>query len=789
MPLSLSINRTQAMNPADPFSPAEFINDGERFVLRDVHYLERADSHLFNDTMEVQMGFRGACRARFMQPNSTTYADPLRSFYLRDDQTGEFWSVPFEPVQKEPERFEFSAGTADIQWLVVCDGIEARVRLVVPRDEQAELWTVSVTNAGGSPRSLSLYTYFPIGLVGPITQLSKYDPELGGITIKTFPYYVKVEEYFKLRDRKNWVFAAADRAPVAVETNLREFLGGNGPHQPAALKQPLLAGGDAYHESSVIAMQYALPLAAGQTSTLNLVFGPAKDRHDITRLAGLYLSPGGVEKALEAVKSYLEGIRPSVRIETPDADLNAFVNHWVPQQVHFNGGLLRMEGDPCVRNAFQDAMGATFTMPGKARHWYCTVFAHQQADGFMPHGAALAEGVNRALINTIPHRDMNVWPPICLDFYLRETGDFTILEEQVGFKDADQTVTLYEHVCRGLEWQLRDRTARNLCRIGEGDWDDPLNMAGWKGKGESVWLTEALALGLDTWAEIAQQRGDVGRAALYRQEAEVSRQVINQLAWDGSWYARGTTDAGRWFGIAKDQEGKVFLNAQSWAMMCGAATQAGRVDDCIEAVNEYLITPSGAMTMGPAFTGMVEDIGKITQKTPGTFENGSVYCHASVFYAYGLFKVRQAEEGFRVLRSLLTGGESNPLCRSQQLPLYLPNFYRGLACGRTAGRSSSNWSTGSVAWYYRTVVSELLGVRADLDGLLIDPQLPAAWDQATVWRQFRGAQYEIKIQKSETASALQVTLDGKVLPGNRVPVQAPGGHYLVEVAVPKVRRE
>jgi cellobionic acid phosphorylase len=335
-----------------------------------------------------------------------------------------------------------------------------------------------------------------------------------------------------------------------------------------------------------------------------------------------------------------------------------------------------------------------------------------------------------------------------------------------------------------LDWQLRDRTDRKLCRIGQGDWDDPLNMAGWKEKGESIWLTEALAIALDTWAQVAEQIGDDGRAALYRQEADVSRRAINELAWDGAWYARGTTDEGRWFGTKEDSEGKVFLNAQSWAMMCGAAADPDRIAACMKAVDEYLMTPSGPMTMGPAFTRMVEDIGKITQKTAGTSENGSVYCHAAMFYAYALFRVRQGEEGFRVLRSLLTGGNSNPMCLSQQLPLYIPNYYRGAACGKTMGRGSAMWGTGTVAWYYRTVVTELLGIRGEFEGLHIDPQLPKDWNEAKVWRRFRGAQYHIHIQKSPAVRKVEVTLNGQALPENFIPAQTSGGEFSVQVLVP-----
>ena len=769
---------------SSPLPAAEFIENGRRYVVRDPHFLERADSHLFNDGLEVQMDLRGKCRSRFLQPNGTPYSEALRAFYLRDEATGKFWSVPYDPVQIEPDSFEFSAGTADIQWRVVVDGIEVWLRLVVPREDQVELWTVTVTNRGAGPRKLSLYSYFPIGQVGWINQSSSYDPALGGIVVDYFPYYVKVADYYKLRTLKNSIFCASDRKPVAFETNQREFLGGKGPHDPAALHLPKLAGGKTAYEPSVAALQYKLSLAPQAAATTNFAFGPAVDHADIKRLVKTYLRPGAVEQSLAGVRAFQESISPAVRISTPDSDFDAFVNNWLPHQTHFCGALLRMDGEVCVRNAFQDSMGATFNMPDRARATFCKVFAHQNADGYMPHGAALVEGTSTHPINTIPHRDMNVWAPFVLSFYAMETGDVSILDENVGFRDSKEKATIHEHICRGLEWQLRDRTKRRLCRIGEGDWDDPLNMAGWKEKGESIWLTEALAVALDTWAVVANRIGDRKRAKVYRREADVCRKAINDLAWDGEWYARGTTDAGRWFGVSKDKEGKIFLNAQSWALMSNAATGRERIEACMKAVRQHLMTPSGPMTMAPAFTTMHEDIGKITQKTPGTGENGSVYCHAASFYAYGLFHVRQAEEGFRILRTLLTGAGTNPLTRSQQLPLYIPNFYRGSAAGKTAGRSSAAWNTGTAAWFYRTAVTDLLGVRGEFDGLRIDPQLPRKWDKVEVWRKFRGAEFNIAMRKTRGVRKIEVILDGKPLPGNLIPIQKPGGVHTVEVRLP-----
>lgn len=764
-----------------------FSSDGRRYVVRDVHLVDRADADLWNDRLYLQIDQRGRCDAWFLQPNPTRYSEPLRCFYLRDDTTGEFWSAPYEPVQAEPDEFEFSIGRSDVCWQITRGGIKVKLRLVVPRGDSVELWSAEVTNRGPAARAVSLYSCFPVGSIGPLAHQASYDEELRGMIYSYFPYYVRWQDYYRLRELKNQIFCAADTRPDAYETNLNDFLGGRGMHNPAGLIPKRLAGGRACHEPSAGILQFCRKLARGQSATFRFAFGPASDRGEMLRLAEKYLAPGGIERAFDEAEGFLEEHAPAVRIETPDAEFNHYINHWQSRRALLIGRTMRMTFCPQARNAIQDAMGAVYTNPDDARRWLREIFAQQNADGWMPHGLRLTQDVEVIPIGLIPHRDSTVWGAMAVHFYLAETGDWDILDELIPFADDPQPATLFEHIGRALEWSLRDRTRRGLSRLGEGDWDDPLNMAGKEGRGESVWLTEALAFALDNWAEVAERRGDRRQAKTYRKQADACRTAINRHAWKGQWYARGTTDAGRWFGTAEDREGRIFLNAQSWAILCGAAT-GERLRACMTAVRRHLATPCGPMTLTPAFSEMHEDIGKITQKPPGTGENGSVYCHAATFYAFALYLARQSEEAFGVLRNLLTGTEQNPIQRSGQVPLYVPNYFRGTAAGASAGRSSHAPNTGTSAWYYRTAVAMLLGVRGELDGLRIDPQLPKAWKEAKVWRKWRGAEFDIAIRRRRGVRQTRVVLDGRPLDENFIPPQPEGSRHRVEVTVPESKR-
>ncbi len=767
---------------------AHFSADGTRYLVHDVDLIASADSDLWNDTMRVQIDHRGrVSEAGFQQPNMTPYADNLRCFFVRDDATGRYWSAPHDPVQAAPDAFTFSAGLCDIAWHVETDGIAVDLRLAVPRADNVELWTATVTNLSRTRRAVSLYSYLPVGRRSLLRQTAWFDTALNGALHDYFDYYVHYRDYYRLRELRNMVFCTADRKPVSYSLSAADFAGKAGLHAPAALSRKTLGPApdryEAANEATVNAFQFRRSLAAGKSFTVNLVFGPARDRREAARLSRAYLKAGAIDTAIRASRAFLDAHAPAVRIATPDIEFNHFINHWQSRRSLMLARTIRFNLAPQGRNVIQDAMGGSYVDPASSRDWFRRIWAHQHRNGWLPHGMPFAEGVKQIEINAIPHKDINSWGPTAVTFYMNETGDRDILDVPIPFADAPETcVPLYEHVCLGLEWLIADRTRRKLCRIGQGDWNDPLNMAGLHERGESIWLTEATVHALETWADVAVARGEGRRATRFRKAAAESRAAVNALAWDGRWYVRGFTDAGLPFGSHRDREGKIFINAQSWAIIAGVADRA-RADACVAAVDALLDTPAGPMTLGPAFTAMREDIGKLSQKVPGWHENGSVYCHATTFYAYALFAARKSERGFAVLRSLLPGHGAHTIARAGQIPLYVPNFYRGRDGSAKAGQSSHAPNTGTASWYYRTAIGMLLGVRAEPDGLRLDPQLPRRWRTAAVERHWRGATYDIRIARRRTPNGLppEVTLDGVRRPDNLVPVQPAGTRHTVTV--------
>ncbi|WUR13585.1 NdvB protein [[Empedobacter] haloabium] len=776
---------------------------GHRYELLSPTALPRAAGFLWNRRMMMQMTCRGYAVAQFMQPEPAKYAHapnleaktfmqpeqgyyahhPGRFFYVRDDDTGELFSAPHEPVRATPERFVFSAGKSDLAWTVDHHGIRVELVVSLPVDDVVELWSLRVTNLSGRARRLSVYPYFPIGYMSWMNQSAEYRADLQGIVASCVTPYQKVADYFKQKDFKDKTYFLCECAPDAWEAAQEAFEGEGGLQAPSALQADMLAGGDARYETPAAVVQYRVTLAAGAAEDYRFLFGPAFDDAEIAAMRTRYLSEAAFAQARADYAAYVAEGAGCVAIETPDAALDNFVNHWLPRQVYYHGDVNRLTTDPQTRNYLQDNMGMTFVRPATARAAFLHALSQQEATGAMPDGILLVEGAELKYINQVPHTDHCVWLPVCLKAYLDETADWALLDEPVVAADG-ASLTMAQRISRAMDWLLKERDLRGLSFIAQGDWCDPMNMVGYKGKGVSGWLTVAAAYALNLWADMCAHRGDGDDEARYRAGARELNDAANHYLWDGRWFARGITDDGVVFGVKDDAEGRLWLNPQAWAILSGAASATQRLPMLAE-IEQQLYTPYGVQMFAPPYSKMRDDVGRVTQKHPGSAENGAVYNHAAAFYIHSLYTIEEGGRAYDLLRRMIPGPDEADYLRRGQLPIFIPNYYRGAwkEYPRTAGRSSQLFNTGTVSWIYRCVVEGLCGLVGDEAGLRIAPQLPPAWPGMRVVRQFRGATFDVTIRRGG-GDKVEVRCDGEVLAAPRVTAIEAGRRYLLEVSVP-----
>lgn len=784
-----------------PVRPGE---DGIRCELTCPTAMPKASAYLWNPRLLVQANCRGFVDARHMQPEPGRYAyapnleartfiqpeqpqyahQPGRFVYVRDDDSGELFSAPHEPVRREPESFLFSAGPGDIRWQVANLDLRLDMTLALPPEDALELWTVTIANPGPRPRRLSVYPYFTIGYMSWMNQSARYREDLGGIVASCVTPYQKLEEWPVVKTLKDRTFFLHDTRPDHWEAARETFEGEGGLHAPDGVRTDGLGDGDAVYETPAAVLQYRLKLAPGERREFRFLFGPARDDDQIRALRKRYLSRGAFAATAEARSREPQRGDGCLQVDGPDGDLNRFTNHWLPRQVRYQGQTQRLATDPQTRNYLQDAMGMTWIDPGAARDAFRHALSQQRPDGGMPDGILVVEGAELKYINQVPHTDHPVWVPVCLEAWLDETGDEALLEEAVVGNDG-RSASVRERIGAAMHWLIANRDERGLSLIAQGDWCDPMNMVGPAGRGVSGWLSMATVHALRTWAGICERAGHADEVTSLRQAADDIAAAVQQHLWDGDWFARGITDGGRRFGVAGDDEGRIFLNPQSWALLAGIADDDQR-RRIVAAVETHLETPHGVTMLGPPYTHMVEDIGRLTQKHPGVAENGSVYNHAAAFYIRALYGAGEHERAFRLLRRMLPGPDAADLLQRGQLPVFVPNYYRGAHAlhPRTAGRSSQLINTGTAGWLYRILIEDLFGLRGCAAGLRVEPRLPGAWDRARASRRFRGARFEVNYHRVPGSDRTRVWVDDLERESNIIGDIEAGREYIVDVRLP-----
>ncbi|KJY82891.1 glycosyltransferase 36 [Vibrio galatheae] len=780
----------------------KYVKGGERFSLTDPTLVPNSAGYLWNKHMMIHMNCQGYAVAQYMNPEPKKYAHtpsmaatsfmqpeqpyfanhPGRFFYLRDDQSGEIFSAPFAPIKAPLDSFEFLPGLSDIKWKVQHNDICVELCLTLSEEFAAELWQVKVTSNSKAIRNISLIPYFPVGYMSWMNMGAHYDDQLNAIVCTSITPYQKLEDYAKNKHLKDITFLASDVKPNYVETSGLRFEGQGGLHNPDALSSLAnLSNQPCHYEMPACAMQFQLELEAHESREFNFVFGPALDKTEIENLKNHTLGNSKQEQT-EKYAQYIQSGKGVINISSPDEAFDHFVNHWLPRQVFYHGDTNRLTTDPQTRNYLQDGMGMAYVNSETTKTVILTSLAQQKSDGEMPDGILLTPEAQLKYINQIPHTDHSVWLTLILDAYLNETNDWAILEEPVAWIDSDEKHSVLEHMNRAMDHMCQARDYRGMPYIAQGDWCDPMNMVGHKGKGVSGWLTQALSFALQTWVRISHQDNTSSKIQEYQSTIEQLSIIADEHLWQGDWYARGITDDGVTFGVPDDKEGRIFLNTQSWAFLANMPNELQK-SQMLKAIEEQLDTPYGVMLCAPAFTAMREDVGRVTQKWPGSGENGSVYNHAAAFYAASLYNINQPDRAFNVLRKMIADPQCPTFKQRGQLPVYVPNYYRGAyyQYPSAAGRSSNLFNTGTGAWFYRAVIEEMLGLKGCKEGLTVTPKIPQSWEHLSVTRTFRQATFTVNYERVKNESETSLTVNGERLKTHVISNFQAGQHYTVNV--------
>ncbi len=786
------------------------VND-EQVTLTSPVTMPKANGYLYNDKMLLQLNCRGYAISQFLQPEPAKYSfgpnleattfiqpehhyyahHPGRFFYLKDLITGELISLPYEPCRKRTDSFAFIQEKGQISWRISHNDLNINIRVSLCNAHIAECWHISIVNQSDSVKRIALYPYFTVGYQSWMNQSADYDETLYAIIASAITPYQKVSQYFENQELKDKTFLISERSPDAWLANQELFEGEGGLSNPTALGQRSLPNCGTQYQVACAAMQYDIELAPNEAFENKWAFGAAKNVDEIDAIKRVAFSD---ESSIAPSLSVNVSIQEHTGIIGSESWLFNYINTWLPRQIDMHGTTNRLTTDPQTRNYLQDNMGLSFLAPTKARRAFVRTMSQQHASGELPDGILLNETAELKYINQVPHSDHSAWLSISLLCYLDETNDTELLLEQLDFQDSDEQAPVYLHLTKSIEYLLAQRDERGLCFINQGDWCDPMNMVGHNGKGVSSWLSLATAYSIECFIRLINdylpenlQGSLADKIAEFKEAKTALNNAVNTHCWDGDWYARGINDHGRSFGIKSDVEGRIYLNPQSWALLAEAVSPAKQYS-LLNEVQKQLYTPFGVTMLAPSYTQMDEGIGRLTQKSAGIAENGSVYNHASVFYAYSLYQIGENDMAFAVLAKMLPT-ETDQIIRGQ-LPHFVPNYYRGAyhQLPEHAGKSSHLFNTGTVAWFYRCIVEELCGLKGKQGRLLVQPKLPKHLTRLSGTRHFRGADINFEYQQKDIES-MQCWLNGTPLDKPVICNVESGARYQLEVHLPRKHLE
>ncbi len=713
-----------------------------------------------------------------------------RFLYLWDRDSEEVWSLAPAPCWPAYDRYACRHGFGFTTFETEYRGLRARWTLFVDAAATVELWRVRLEDASGRPRRLSLVAYLEWnGGVAPsprrefqkLFMETGYDA--GVVTAGSHMWDMPSKRWGHWnRDFPYWS-AMASAAPVAAaEGDKGVFLGRCGDWgRPAALSRdaswPALFG---RHHDPVAALRCDVDLAPGGSRDLGFALATADEREEAVALARRFAVPEVMDASLAAVAAGWRDRLAGHRIETPERSLDVLANGWLRYQAISSrlwgrAGYYQQSGAYGFRDQLQDSQVWLSIEPRRCREQIALHASHQFADGSVYHWwHPLSEQGHITRMT-----DDLLWLGFVTANYLKETGDFTILEESAPYLDDSQPRSLLDHVERGFARVFSRTSQRGLPFIGGGDWNDGLSALGLEERGESIWLAQFLAGLLADWSEIHRRRGEHKRADELAERRQALVAAINEHAWDGAWYRRATRDDGSWIGTAANSTGRIFLNPQVWAILNDVATPE-RAAACWAAVKEHLVSDAGALLLAPAFDAPDETIGYITRYAPGLRENGGVYTHAATWAIAAAAKMRDPELLERLLVAI------NPANKDPERywaePYVLPGNVDGPGSPYHC-RGGWTWYTGSAAWLPRVIAEWVLGVRPTWQGLRFDPCLLPGWPRAAMRRPWRGAWLHVEIERAPemTAGEVEVTVDGQVLEGHVLGEVRAGGDVKVQV--------
>lgn len=737
--------------------------------------------------------------------NSIPWDNGGRYFYVNDG--GSVYSLSWMPVKHKAESFECRHGLGYTKIKCLQNKLESEILYMVPLKDNVELHRVRLTNTGEGEKELTLFSFIEFCLWNAYDDMTNYQRTLniGAVEIEGSTIFHKTD----YRERRNhYSFYSVNRGVDGFDTDRDAFLGHfNGLHEPEAVYEGKSRNSVAQGWNPIASHGIKLVLKPGESTTLIFALGYVENEElekweakgiinkaKAYRLIGKYKDEASVNKAYEELKQHWDKLLSRYTLESSEDKLNRMVNIWNPYQCmvtfnmsrsasYFETGIGRGMG---FRDSNQDLLGFVHMIPDKARARILELAATLLEDGGAYHQyQPLTKKGNNEIGGEF--NDDPLWLVLSTIAYIKETGDYSILDESIPYNcDDNKQGTLLEHLQKAFGYTLNNLGPHGLPLIGRADWNDCLNLncfstnpdesfqtcGNRKGRvAESIFIAGLFVAAGKEYGKLNNQLGFEREAAEIEALVEKMRDNVINHGYDKAWFLRAYDYYGSKIGSIENEEGQLFIEPQGFCVMAGIGLENGMALKALDSVDERLNTKYGLVLQNPAYSEYKLNLGEISSYPPGLKENAGVFCHNNPWIMIAETQLGRGNKAFEYYTKIAPAFIED----ISDIHKMEPYVYAQMVAGKDApnpGEAKNSWLTGTAAWNYEAITKWILGIRPDFDGLLVDPCIPVEWDGFTITREFRNATYRIKLKNPQHVSkgVKSVTVDGKAAASQLLPI-------------------
>lgn len=737
-------------------------------------------------------------------------------FFIVED--GVAWNPGWQPMQTELDHYECRHGLGYTQITGMLNSLKAEVLNFVPIGHSCEVQRVRLSNHCTEPKKVKLFSFVEWCLWDALDDMTNFQRNFstGEVEIDGSTIYHKTE--YKER-RNHYAFYSVNVPIDGFDTDRESFLGlYNGLNRPDAVTDGAPKNSIAHGWSPIASHYIEIELKSGEEKELIFVLGYAENEQ-----GNKWIQPGRMnkkpaeemihkfgksnvlEEAFAELKEHWSKVLSNFQVETPDEILNSSVNIWNQYQCivtycmsrsasYFESGIGRGIG---FRDSNQDIIGFVHMKPKSARKRILDLASTQMQDGSAYHQyQPLTKKGNDAIGSNF--NDDPLWLICSVVQYVKETGDFEILDESVPFNsDPDNCASLMEHLKRSFDHVINNLGPHGLALIGRADWNDCLNLNCFSNNpdesfqtttnkngvtAESVFIAAMFVLYGGQYAELCDRMGMDKEAKRAVSHVGKMKDTVLKHGWDGRWFIRAYDDFGKPVGSAKSDGSRIFIEPQGFCVMAGIGLDDGKARTALNSVKMFLDCEHGIVLNNPPYSKYHPELGEISSYPAGYKENAGVFSHNNPWVIIAETMIGRANFAMDYYKKI------TPAYSEEQSDLHRtePYVYSQMTAGKDAfkpGEAKNSWLTGTAAWAFYSVSQYVLGIRPGFDGLIVDPCVPKEWDRLNITRRFRGVEYDIRILNPLSVSngVRELIVDGQVIEGNTIPIHKPGTKHRVTV--------